>query len=263
MNYKYAVVTGASSGIGYEYAAQLAARGYGVVLVSNREAENRVTAERIATEYRVPTHAYCVDLTADGAAEQLWRWTVERGLEIEVLVCNAGILLFGWMVTMSPEKLQNIVTLHCTTTTLLCRYFGAAMCERKRGFILLMSSSTAWLPFPSIAAYAATKAYIRSLSRSLHAELWAKGVRVTAVFPGAVDTPLYQLSDKMRRRLIFWGVMSTPQFVARKGLTALFKGRCRSIPGGFNKFSLFASRLIPPCVIRALLRIPAVKRLLG
>ncbi len=262
-NYKYAVVTGASSGIGYEYAAQLAARGYGVVLVSNQDADNRTAADRIAAEYKVPTLPYYLDLTADGAAEQLWRWTVDRGLEVEVLICNAGILLFGRMAAMSAEKLHNIVALHCATTTLLCRYFGEAMCNRKRGFILLMSSSTAWMPYPSIAAYAATKAYLRSFSSALHGEMGMDGVRVTAIFPGAVDTPLYQLSEKVRRRLVWWGVMSTPQYIARKGLSALFRGRCRCIPGIFTKVSLLVCRLIPACVIRSLLRIPAVKRLIG
>ncbi len=263
LDYKYALVTGASSGIGREYAAQLAARGYGVVLVSNQDEANRVVAEQIAAEYKVPTFPYCLDLTTDGAAEQLWRWTTEQGLEVEVLVCNAGILLFGRMATMSAEKLQNIVALHCTTTTLLCRYFGEAMCARKRGFILLMSSSSAWMPYPSIAAYAATKAYLRSFSRALHGEMGMYGVRVTAVFPGAVDTPLYQLSEKMRRRLVWWGIMATPQYIAKKGLSALFKGRYQCIPGIFTKVSLLACRLIPACVIRSLLRIPAVKRLIG
>lgn len=263
LDYKYALVTGASSGIGREYAVQLAARGYGVVLVSNQDEANRVVAEQIAAEYKVPTFPYYMDLTADGAAKQLWKWTIEQRLEVEVLVCNAGILLFGRMVAMSTEKLQNIVTLHCTSTTLLCRYFGEAMCARKRGFILLMSSSAAWMPYPSIAAYAATKAYLRSFSRAIHGEMAMEGVRVTAVFPGAVDTPLYQLSEKMRRRLVWWGVMSTPQYIARKGLSALFKGRYRCIPGIFTKISLVACRLIPACVIRSLLRIPAVRRLIG
>ena len=103
---------------------------------------------------------------------------------------------------------------------------------------------------------------ILSCARALRDELYDAGVRVTAVFPGAVDTPFYRLDAAWRRRRVRWGVMSTPREVAKKGLRALFRGRSRCIPGLFTKTCVFLCRLLPPAVIRAILRLKAVQRLL-
>lgn len=96
-----------------------------------------------------------------------------------------------------------------------------------------MSSATAWMPYPTIAAYAATKSFLRTFARSLNFEFRKYGVRVTGVFPGAVDTPLYDLDAACRRRLLRWGVMSAPQEVAQHGLRALF----RAVAAAFRVFS--------------------------
>ena len=259
---KYALVTGASSGIGLQYARQLAARGYCPVLVSNRQEENERAAAGIAADYPVEVHSLCMDLSAADAARKLFEWTEEHGIEIAVLVCNAGLLLWGSLTDAAPERLQRIIALHCTTPTLLCRLYGDRMRTRGRGAILLMSSSTAWMPYPTIAAYAATKSYLRSFARSLHDELSLYGVTVTAVYPGAVDTPLYDLDEKRRKMLLRCGVMSTPESVARKGLRALFRGRRQCIPGFFTKVCVAACRLRPAAAMGAIIRIPAVRRLL-
>lgn len=259
---KYALVTGASSGIGYAFARQLAARGYGVVLVSNRDGENRATAERISREYGVATLPLCLDLAQPEAAEWLYAETSRRGLEISVLVSNAGILLFGLLADTPPERLRTIVTLHCTTPALLCRLYGDAMRRQGGGRILVVSSSTAWMPYPTIAAYAATKTFLHSFARSLDIELRDNGVNVTTLFPGAVDTPLYTLPERRRRLLVRCGVMLPPDEVARQGLRALFRGRRRCIPGLFTKLCVFFCRLIPAPWLRPVLRIPAVQRLL-
>lgn len=259
---KYALVTGASSGIGREYARQLARRGYAVLLVSDRREENECAAREIAAAEGVRTEAICLDLATPDAAERLWTWCCERRLEVEVLVCNAGMLLFGGFAAGDPARIERLVTLHCTTAALLCRYFGAAMCRRGRGYLLIMSSATAWMPYPTIALYAATKSFLRSLAQALHTEFAPCGVRVTAVFPGAVDTPLYRLDERMRRRLVRFGVMQTPQEVARRGLRALFRGRRRTIPGLFTRLCVTLCRFVPAWAIAFALRLPAVKKLL-
>ena len=258
---KYALVTGASSGIGREYAAQLAAKGYDLVMAGNRDEENRAAAREIAARYGVRTLPLCMDLSEPDAAVKLHAETSARGIEIGVLVCNAGVLLFGPLAAAPPERIGRIVTLHCTTPALLCRLYGEEMRRRGEGYILVMSSATAWMPYPTIAAYAATKSFLRTFARSLNFEFRKYGVRVTGVFPGAVDTPLYDLDAACRRRLLRWGVMSAPQGVAQHGLRALFRGRSSCIPGVFTKICVCVCRLVPAWLMRCVLRIPAVARL--
>ena len=185
---KYALVTGASSGIGRAYALRLAARGYGIVVVSDRPEQN----EEVAREIRrlgaeaLPLHA---DLTQPDAPERLHARCRRDGIEVEVLVSNAGILHFAQLVRTEPAAIDRIVALHCTAPAKLCRLFADDMRRRGRGYILLMSSMTAWTPFPTMSLYGATKTFLKNFGRSLRYELHASGVSVTTVFPGAVDTP--------------------------------------------------------------------------
>lgn len=260
--HKYALVTGASSGIGREYARQLAARGYALVLVSDREQENRLAAREIGRQSGAPVLPLCFDLSDTASAQRLIDRIEELQLDIRIVVCNAGALLFGGFPSADPDRIARTIALHCTVPSLLCRYFAAKMRGREGGRILLMSSATAWMPYPSIAVYAATKSYLKSFSDALHDELRRNGVTVTAVYPGAVDTPFFRLDAVWRRRLASAGVLLTPEQVARKGLQALFRGRKRCIPGLFAKCCVLVCRILPSCLIRALLRIPAVARLL-
>lgn len=259
---KYALVTGAASGMGRAFVRQLAAAGYGVVAVDLNDEANRRAARETAACCGVPVRPLCLDLAAGDAACRLFDEVSAAGIAIEVLVCNAGVLLWGPLAECRPEQLQRIVALHCTTTTLLARLFGAPMRQRGHGAILVVSSSTAWMPYPTIAAYAATKSYLAAFAQALHDELAPYGVHVTALLPGAVDTPFYRLGERRRRRLRRWGVLSSPDEVARKGLRALRRGRRRCIPGLFTKLCVALCRLLPARIMGLVVRIPAVRRLL-
>ena len=238
---KYALVTGASSGIGRAYALRLAARGYGIVVVSDRPEQN----EEVAREIRrlgaeaLPLHA---DLTQPDAPERLHARCRRDGIEVEVLVSNAGILHFAQLVRTEPAAIDRIVALHCTAPAKLCRLFADDMRRRGRGYILLMSSMTAWTPFPTMSLYG--------------------GVSVTTVFPGAVDTPLYELDPARRRQLRRAGIMRTADEVAAAGLRALFRRRSRCIPGLPTKIAIGLCRLLPACVVTPLLRLRPVARIL-
>lgn len=258
----FALVTGASSGMGEEFARQLAAAGYDLLVVSNREQDNHRVAESIAREYGVEAIALYSDLTADDAAERLYAEIRERGLQVEVLISNAGMLLFSQMLNTPLGKLDNIIRLHCTTPTKLCRLVAEDMARRGRGYILLVSSITAWTPFPTISHYAATKSYLKSLGEALWYEFRTQGVRVTTLMPSAVDTPLYDLSDSMRRRLLRLGLMMSVESVVRKGLKAMFKGRARCVPGVVTKIEALLCRIMPRWALLPILQIPAVKRIL-
>jgi short-subunit dehydrogenase len=206
--------------------------------------------------------ALYADLTEQDAAEQIYNFCHERGIEVDILINNAWMLLFSQMTKTSEQQLQRIVALHCTTPTMLCRLFGSNMCERGSGHILLMSSITAWTPYPTISHYAATKAYLKNFGEAIWWEMRRQGVQVTTVFPSAVDTPFYNLSEKLRRRLLWWGVMMTPDEVARRGLRAMFKGRRKCLPGVLTTLTAGVCAALPGCILRPIVKIPAVKRIL-
>lgn len=249
--------------MGAVYADRLARLGYGIVAVSNRKEENEATARRLKERYGVDVHAIYADLTERDSAQRLYDIAAERGLEIEILISNAGMLLFSQLSNTSPQNLDRITALHCTTPMQLCSLFGSDMQRRGKGYILVVSSSTAYMPYPTISHYAATKAFLRSFACSLWYEMRPYGVGVTALFPGAVDTPLYSLDEKYRRRLRRCGVMISPEKVVDKALEAMFRRRRRCVPGWFNSATTALCALLPAHALLPVLRLPPVKRLLA
>lgn len=259
---RYALVTGASSGIGEAYARRLADEGWNVVIVSERAAENERVARELSARCGVETLPLTVDLTEPDAARRIFDRVQAEGLRIDVLINNAGMLLFNRLTHTPAGSMDRIVALHCTTPMQLCRLFAPAMQERGEGYILLMSSVTAWTPYPTISHYAATKAFLRSFGQSLWYEMRPFGVGVTTVFPSAVDTPFYRLDDRTRHRIRRWGLMLSADEVARRGLRALFRKRRRCLPGWATKAEALLCGLLPAQALLPVLRIPAVRRLL-
>lgn len=259
---QFAVITGASSGIGREYARQLAAKGYNIVVVSERDEENSRVAESLRAEYGVEALPLCVDLTDDNAAQRVFDFAQNIDGEVEILINNAGMLLFSTLERTPEERLSKIIALHCTTPTKLCRLFATEMTTRGHGHILLMSSVTAWTPYPTISHYAATKAYLKSFGQSLWYEMRSKGVGVTTVFPSAVDTPFYNLEDSTRRILLRLGLMLSAEDVARRALRAMFHRRRKCLPGFWTKLEAALCAILPAWALLPIMKIPAVKRIL-
>lgn len=259
----YALITGASSGIGLEYARQLARGGYNVIIVSNRDEDNRRVAAEIAAEYSVSALPLYADLSQEGAADRIYEWVTAQGLTVDILINNAGMLLFSTLEHTDPSRIDRIIALHCTNPTHLCRLFGSDMKRRRSGRILIMSSITAWTPYPTMSHYGATKVYLRNFGQSLWYEMRDYGVSVTTVFPSAVDTPLYDLDEKVRKRLLGVGLMMSAGELARRGLNAMFRGRRRCIPGFATKLEYLACSLLPARALLPLLHLPPVKRLLS
>ena len=234
---KTALVTGASSGIGLEFSRQLAQKGYALAVVSNREQELAEAAEGLRAEYGVPVEALCIDLTKQGAAEEVLAWCPEP----EVLVNNAGMFFMEYLKPESLGKVRTMMKLHMDVVTELCILAGARMKEKGSGHILNMSSMTARIPAPGIAIYSSTKAYLKTFGKSLSYELRPFGVSVTTVCPAAVDTGLYPLGDRLRRFLCRIGIIRTPEWLVRRSLKAMFRGRRTFSPGLTNA-------LLPPLI---------------
>ena len=234
---KTALVTGASSGIGLEFSRQLAGMGYALAIVSNREEELADAAERLRAEFGVPVQALCIDLTKQGAAEEVLAWCPEP----DVLVNNAGMFFMEYLTPESLGKVRTMMTLHMDVVTELCILAGSRMKDKGDGHILNISSMTARIPAPGIAIYSSTKAYLKTFGKSLSYELRPFGVSVTTVCPAAVDTGLYPLGDRLRRFLRAIGVIRTPEWLVRRSLKAMFRGRRTLSPGLTNA-------LLPPLI---------------
>jgi len=250
----YALVTGASSGIGYEYARQLAAKNYNLVIVSNEEAIND-KADIIRQDFPVEVIPVVLDLGQQSAAKELYDFCQARHLEVEVLINNAGVYHDRDFLDDSETFNSLILNLHVYTPSMLLYHFGKDMVARHKGYILNMSSITSEIAVQRLATYSATKSYLKNFNRCVHIELYHKGVYVTAVRPGAVDTGLYNISSSATKIGKIVGYITTPQRLAKRGLRAMFHGRARVTPGLLNHVLIFLIALLPTCLMRLIRRL--------
>ena len=231
-----ALITGGSSGMGLEFARQLAGRGYDLLLVSNKEDDLAKAYEELVCEYKVQIQTRFQDLSEPRAADDLFAWCQGKDILPDVLVNNAGMFFFKELEVSDLDRIQAMVNLHVTTVTRLCILFSQAMKERGSGRILIVSSMAAKLPTPGITIYSATKAYLRSFGKSLSFETKPYGVSVTTVCPAAIATPLYNLKDKWLRLGVRVRLIHTPQWLVRRALKAMFKGRRLINPSIMNVY---------------------------
>lgn len=231
----YALVTGASSGIGLKYAERLASHyACDLVLVSNQEQELKNFAEELTSKYGVKALWLYKDLSQENAAQEVFDFCVSKNVAVDILINNAGVFFFKDLTEVPAGRVRLMLDLHIRCVTDMCRIFGEDMKKRGNGYILNMSSMCAWMPMPGISIYNSTKAYILNLSRSLWYELMPYGVSVTAICPGAVDTGLYGLSDYWRKVAVTLGVSKTPDALVRIALKKMFKRKKQSVPGAIN-----------------------------
>ena len=222
--------------MGLEYARQLAKKGYDLVLVSNRQEELEQASEELSKAYSVQIVARFQDLSAETAADELMAFCQEQSIEVEVLINNAGMFFFEELTTENEARALAMMRLHMLTPTRMCLLFGEAMKRCGQGFILNMSSMAAKLPCPGIAVYSATKAYLKSLSKSLFFEMRPYGVGVTTVCPAAIATPLYKLKPSLLKLGVNVGLIGTPQWLVRRALRGLFHKRRVVKPGLMNYY---------------------------
>ena len=229
-----ALITGGSSGMGLEFARGLGARGYDLVLVSNKEDDLAAAASSLGSEFPVKVRTRFQDLAMTQAADELNEWCRGEGILPDVLVNDAGFFFFKELQIDDLDLIQAMINLHVTTVTRLCILFGNGMKQRGSGCILNVSSMAARIPAPGITIYSATKAYLRSFGRSLSYELKPYGVIVTTVCPAAIATPLYRLDPKWMKVGVRIGLIRTPKWLVRRSLKALFRGRRMLSPAFMN-----------------------------
>jgi hypothetical protein len=249
-----ALITGGSSGIGRAIAFELASRGYSLLLVSNQEAELSQTKSEIESQFAVRCLTFCIDLAESKAAAQVFDYCLSHQLEVNILVNNAGILVFSEVVSAPTHRVETILRLHIHTPAMLCRLFGEKMKEKRSGHILNVSSISAVMPYPGISLYGPTKTFMRYFTRAFRHEMKHVGIHVTCLIPGATVTGLYdpqRINIPLAMRL---GVMLQPEFVAQKAVKALMNNKAECIPGWLNKVTVRIVPIVPRWLIDLIYR---------
>lgn len=258
---RYALVTGAASGMGRIYCQRLAQMGYNIVGVDINRAgldeTMRIVNDQVAASESIPEASKSVfraipmvqDLSLKEAADTLYDKVTEEGCEVEVLVNNAGIMYCQGIAETSERMLHLIMAVHMTTPLMLCRKFVGGMKERGCGYVLNISSLASWMMWPGIGMYGATKRFVKDYSRELRIECQKTGVSVTNAYFGAVDTPLIPLKDSLRKLARALAVMIRPEKAVEKALKATFRRRRGVMPGLLNKIFKPLCVIMPDCLL--------------
>ena len=246
----FALVTGASSGCGYEYARIMAQKGYDLLIVSNEEAIHD-KALLLRQDFGVEVVSLVRNLGVQDAAKELYDYCKAANLPVEVLINNAGVYHDRDLLDDSEAFNQLIYNLHMHIPAMLMYYLAQVTVQRGKGYILNMCSITADIAVQRLSTYGATKAFLSNFTRSVHIELKEKGVYVTNVTPGAINTGLYNIRPWLTKMGLVLGYIVQPDYLARRGVRAMMKGRAKvSVPGVWNTILLFFVALIPTCVLR-------------
>jgi uncharacterized protein len=238
------LITGASAGLGAEFARQLAKRGQRLVLAARRKDRLDALAAEVGNARTIE-----IDLSEPGAAARLVADVEAAGETIDTLINNAGFGLRGRFVDLDAAREREMIDLNCGALTDLCRAVVPGMIERKRGAILNVASTAAFQPGPKMAVYFATKAYVLSFTEALHEELKPHGIKVSALCPGPTRTEFGDVA----------GIKTLGQFerlsmdagpVVRAGLDGLEVNKAVIIPGATNKIGAWSTRFAPRSVVR-------------
>lgn len=185
---KTALITGASSGIGKETAFEYAKNNYNLILVARRKDNLEAIKKEIKATYKVSVTTIPMDLGKLNSSDELVKIIKDKNLNVDVLINNAGFGIFGDLITNDPNKLENMLVLNIITLSKLTQSFAKKMAQNGGGHIINIASTAAFQPIPSLAAYAATKAYVMNFSDAIAYELKNKNVKVTTISPGATQS---------------------------------------------------------------------------
>jgi uncharacterized protein len=243
-NKSKALITGATSGIGYEMAKILAGKGYDLILASR----NMDKMEEIAKELSRLSNVfyYESDLSEQSSAQNLYDRISGDSHEVEILINNSGFGMFGPHVDGSADRFEKMTTLNITSLTVLCNLFGQNMVQKRKGYILNVASTAAYQPLPYFAAYSASKSYVRNFSRALHYELARHNVSVTCLSPGPTKTNFFDVAE-VKEHNIFSNeaLYMTALQVAEIGINAMFEGKPTIVAGNLNKLSSLIGPFTP------------------
>ncbi len=249
------LITGASSGIGKEFAILFAKKHYNLVLIALEQDLLDTLAEKLQHKYGINTLALAIDLAEDDAAQTIYDRIDQAGIEIDILINNAGYGIKGFFCQTDIGQVHTMMAVNMTTLTKLIKLFAPKMLARGYGRILNTASTAAFQPGPGMAVYFATKAYILSLSQALTEEFRDTGVTVTALCPGPTLSHFAENAN-LKGNPIHSGIvpMWTSKEVARYGYKVLMQGRRVATVGVINAICGFMSRISPTAVVMRYIR---------
>jgi short-subunit dehydrogenase len=250
-----ALITGASSGIGRELARLLAARKHPLVLVGRNHARLEEVAAELRAQNGVPVWTLALDLARPGAAAEVFAFTRDNGIEVDLLANNAGVGLYGEHANITLSRIDEMLQLNIGALCDLSQLYGTEMKRRRSGRILNVASTAAYQPTPFFAAYGASKAFVLNFSEALAMELGDHGVTVSCLSPGPTDTGFFGQIDaevaNAGAKVDHFARRDDARRVAELGLDMLMNGQLSKIVGTKNYWRAFASRLAPrACVAR-------------
>ncbi len=249
-----ALVTGASAGIGKELAERLAKNGCDLILVARRTDELNALASRLTEAHGANVHVITADLGDAAAPRKLFNEVVAKGLNVEILINNAGFGALGEFATADLARMISMIRLNVAALTELAGLFLPAMVKNRRGKILNVASTAAFQPGPLMAVYYATKAYVLSFSEALHEELRDTGVTVTCLCPGPTKTEFGDVADMSGTSLFSGPNVMDVGPVADAAFHGLMAGKRLVVPGFRNRLLIFAVRFAPRSVILKLVK---------
>jgi uncharacterized protein len=247
---EYALITGASKGIGKAIAQELAARGFNLLLVARSAALLEETATHITSLHPVKAEWLALDLSTAEAPQNVYDWCRAKGYTVSVLVNNAGYGLSGPFEKYDSSQLLNMMQLNMSTVVGLTRLFLSDFHQLPKAYIMNIASSAAYQAVPGMSLYAATKAFVLAFSRGLHQELAKSPITVTCVSPGATDTDFpnrAQVGEKGMKAAEKFNM--TPEAVALIAVRAMLAGKPEVITGFVNKVGAAMAWLLPKTLV--------------
>jgi Short-chain dehydrogenases of various substrate specificities len=249
-NNKYALITGATEGIGYELAKLFAADGYNLIIVARTEEMLQQRASEFAQQYGIGVTPIAKDLFNPEAAFDLYNEVKAKGLTVDVLVNDAGQGQYGLFVESDIRRQLDIIQLNVSSLTVLTYLYLKDMVARNEGKILQLASIASELPGPWQAVYHGTKAYVLHLTEALIREVKDTNVTITALQPGATDTDFFNKADMLDSKIVDTK-LSDPAKVAKDGYEALMKGDDKVVSGFKNKAMVAGSNVMPDTTVAA------------
>lgn len=241
---KYAVITGASSGIGYELAKLFAQDSYNLILVARSEERLQQVTDQLKQQFAIEVTPIAKDLFKPGAAEEVYAQVKGMNIPVDVLVNDAGQGEWGPFIETPLERDIDIIRLNIISLITLTKLFLQDMVLRNEGKILQLGSEAGTTPMPLLSVYAATKAFVISFSAALTEELRDKNINITVLLPGATDTDFFHKAHQDQTVMYKEKELASPEEVARDGYEALMKGESKVISGARTKMHVMMNDLL-------------------